>query len=67
MPTDLDAMFNGHPLLDSSGEQRPRTKEEEDLIDQKLKQDRRNITIRLEFSWDFDGIQVEQNFPLQIG
>lgn len=46
VPTDLETLFDVHPMLDSSGEQRPRTKEEEDLIDQKLRQDRRDITIR---------------------
>lgn len=46
VPTDLESMFDVHPVLDSSGEQRPRTAEEEDLIDQKLMQDRRDITIR---------------------
>lgn len=46
VPTDLDTMFDIQPVLDSAGEQRPRTQEEEDLIDQKLRQDRRDITIR---------------------
>lgn len=46
VPTDLETLFDVQPVLDSAGEQRPRTKEEEDLIDHKLRQDRRDITIR---------------------
>lgn len=53
VPTDLDTMFDIQPVLDSAGEQRPRTQEEEDLIDQKLRQDRRDITIRYWLSPSF--------------
>lgn len=46
VPTDLESMLDMAPVLDSSGEQRARTPEEEDLIDRRLREDRRDITIR---------------------
>lgn len=61
VPTDLDTMFDIQPVLDSAGEQRPRTQEEEDLIDQKLRQDRRDITIRYWLSPSFSSRLASNN------
>lgn len=45
IPTDLESLFDVQPTMDN-GEPRPRSKEEEDLIDQKLREDKRDFTIR---------------------
>lgn len=45
-PTNLETLLDIQTGMDSSGEQRPRTREEEEMIDRKLREDRRDITIR---------------------
>lgn len=52
IPTDLERLFGPQPE-DENGEPRARTAEEEAGIDQKLKEDKRNFTIRLVFFFDF--------------
>lgn len=44
IPTDLHTMFT--PKHDENGEVRSRTQEEEDEIDKKLREDRRDFTVR---------------------
>ncbi|KAL5277524.1 hypothetical protein ACFFRR_002634 [Megaselia abdita] len=46
MPQDLDTLFDIQPD-DDSGEPRPRTAEEEEEIDKRLREDRRTFTIRM--------------------
>lgn len=45
IPTDLESLFDIQPD-DDSDEPRPRTQEEEDYIDRKLREDKRNFTVR---------------------
>ncbi|XP_055914382.1 neuronal PAS domain-containing protein 2-like isoform X2 [Eupeodes corollae] len=46
IPTDLENLFDVQPE-DENGEPRPRTSEEEEMIDRQLKADTRSFTIRL--------------------
>lgn len=46
IPTDLESLFDVQPE-DDSGEPRPRTREEEETIDRKLRADTRSFTVRL--------------------
>lgn len=51
IPTDLESLFDLHPL--ENGEPRPRSREEEEMIDSKLSGDRRDFTIRfVEIEYD---------------
>lgn len=45
IPTDLETLFDIHPD-DETGKPRPRAQSEEEEIDKKLREDRRNFTIR---------------------
>lgn len=45
IPEDLEKLFDVHPE-DDAGELRPRTQEEEELIDKQLANDKRTFTFR---------------------
>ncbi|EDV47030.2 uncharacterized protein Dere_GG17873, isoform A [Drosophila erecta] len=47
IPTELENLFDAHGDSDADGEPRQRSKDEEDAIDRKLREDRRSFRVRL--------------------
>lgn len=67
IPKDLHTLFAAK--TDENGEVRSRTKEEEDEIDMKLREDRRDFKIRyVSFCYSCgNNLDIKHLFPMQMG